>query len=481
MGTGGRAVRWEALASRLSGGLVLPGAEDYDSARQLQLAEFDSVRPGAVARCETEDDVVACLEFARAHDVHLVPRSGRHSFAGWSTTEGLVVDLSALDHVAVRGDVVHVGPGAQSVDVLESLEPHGVAVATGICPTVCAGGYLSGGGIGFQARKHGVASDRMVSARVVLADGRVVDCSAEEEPDLFWALRGGGGGNFGIVTDFAVRPFTTERMTGFTVMWQWDQALDLLETWPHWLAAAPRELGAETGVFLQDADPSATPVVLMIGTYLGARAQAEAALGELFSVAGLEPAMQQVHDDRPYHAAMAQFYETEGMSRRQRRRTGDNPEAVLPRQAFLRERHRLVSTPFARQTVADALEVFDGERRAGQLRYFAYTGLGGAVNEVASDATAYAHRDTAYLAKFTLSGEQAPGTDEDEAAARAWVDRGFDTVDPHSNGHCYVNSPDPDLQNWQWAYYGDNHPRLAEVKKSVDPDGFFRFPQAIGS
>ncbi|MGV9317165.1 FAD-binding oxidoreductase [Streptomyces sp. NPDC003691] len=479
--TEGKNVDWGTLGSLIRGDLVLPGAGAYDTARQLQLAEYDTVRPGAIAYCAAESDVRACLAFAREHGVHAVARSGGHSFAGWSTTPGLVVDLSRMDHVVATGPTVRIGPGAQSVDVVDALAPHGLQVATGICPSVCAGGYLSGGGNGWQARKYGVASDRLVSARVVLADGRAVRCSAEEEPELFWALRGGGGGNFGVVTDFEVRPTQVPLMTNFTVMWGWDQALDVLTQWPRWIAAAPREICAEVGVFLPDADPSAVPMVMMIGAYLGPRAEAEKALSGLFAAPGAAPQLPGVQDELPYADAMMQLFRTEGMSPRQRRRVGDNPEAQLPRQGFIRERHRLLGAPLPDTALADALAAFDADRRAGELRYFAYHALGGAINDLAPDATAYVHRDTELLAKFALSGDHPPAGEEAEAAARAWVDRGFDIIDPHSNGHCYVNTPDPDLADWRHAYHGTNYARLTEVKKAYDPDNQFRFPQSIGS
>ncbi|CAL9594256.1 putative FAD-linked oxidoreductase YvdP [Streptomyces sp. enrichment culture] len=481
MATEGATVDWEALDARLAGEVVLPGAAAYESARQLQHSEFDAVRPRAVVRCATEGDVRAAVDFARENGLPLTPRSGRHSFTGWSTTTGLVLDLERLDRVTPTGAAtVLLGPGAQSVDVVEALAPHGLQVATGICPTVCAGGYLSGGGIGFQARAFGVASDRLVSARVVLADGRAVRCSAEEEPELFWALRGGGGGNFGVVTEFEVRPTTVPVMTNFTAMWGWDQALDVMDAWPRWLAGAPRGIGAEVGVFLPDAAPSATPVLMMVGAHHGPRAEAEKALGELSAASGAAPQALDLQDELPYAAAMMRLYRTEGMSPRQRRRAGDNPEAVLPRQGFVRERHRMMTGALPRDALAAALTAFDTDRCSGQLRYFAFTALGGAVNETPADATAYVHRDTQLLAKFTLGGDEPPADAAAEAGARAWVDRGFDLIDPHSNGHCYINTPDPDLTDWQWAYYGTNYPRLVEAKRTYDPHGLFRFPQGIG-
>ncbi|WP_431926079.1 FAD-binding oxidoreductase [Micromonospora wenchangensis] len=470
--------RWAGLADRLSGRLVRPTDAGYDLARQLQIAEFDRVRPAAVAYCRTVDDVRACLAVADGTGVHLAIRSGGHNFAGWSTTDGLVVDLSRMDGVAFADGLVRLGPGAQAVDVLDRLGPHGPQIATGVCPTVCPAGFVTGGGLGFQTRRFGTAADRLVSARVVLADGSVVDCSTEREADLFWALRGGGGGNFGVVVELAVRPTHVPRMTLFTAVWGWDAALDVLDAWQHWADAAPDELSTEIGAVLPDAADGAVPTVMMHGAYLGERAGYQRALAELCAASGADP-VHSTADELPYDRAMLRLYQCEGTSPQQRRRVGTTPEAMLPRQGFLRERHRTFAAPMDRAVVQDALRVFDTPRRAGQFRYLAFAALGGAANAVGRTETAYVHRDARLLAKFTLIGANEQPDEPELAAAQDWVDRGFAVLDPPSTGHSYVNYPDPALADWKWAYYGENYARLAEVKKAYDPAGRFSFAQSI--
>ncbi|HUQ54783.1 FAD-binding oxidoreductase [Lentzea sp.] len=471
---------WEALRGRLSGELTRPADAGYDTARQLQIVEYDRVRPDAIAFCASTADVQACLTFAAEQGISVAPRSGRHNFAGWSTTEGLVVDTSRIDHVRGGGATVGLGPGALAVEVVAALHQHGQQVVTGICPTVCMGGYLLGGGIGWQTRSSGPASDHVVSVDLVTADGQAVRASADENADLFWALRGGGGGNFGIVTGFEVRPVSVPSMTNFTLSWSWEHALDLLERWQHWSSAGSRPLSSEIGALLVDAAPGAEPAVFMHGAYLGSQAEADAALDELCQVAA--PQLRLV-GELPYEQAMYQLYRVEGMSPRQRRRAGDNPEAALPRQPFQRERHRLFTEPMGRHSLGEALEVFEQNRRAGQFRYFALMSLGGAANDVSSTETAYVHRDAQFLGKFALGG-QNPDFDYDEEYVRAaeeWVGAGFSVLDPLSNGHSYVNYPDPALRDWQWSYYGENHARLAEVKKAWDPAGLFSFPQGVSA
>ncbi|HEX6344425.1 FAD-binding oxidoreductase [Umezawaea sp.] len=470
---------WEHLRPRLRGDLLLPEDGGYDRAKQLQIAEYDAVHPLAIAYCATASDVREAVLFAAGADLHVTVRAGGHNFAGWSTTEGLVLDVSRMDHVGVPSATVRLGPGVRSVEAVTELARHGVQTATGVCPTVCVAGYTTGGGIGWQTRKFGLAGDRLASADLVLADGSLVHCSAEQEPDLFWALRGGGGGNFGVVVGLEVVPTSVPRIVNFTVVWAWDDALDVLDRWQHWMASAPVELSSEIGVVMMDAAPDATPFVMMHGGYFGPRESFDALLEQLCHAAGARPTTVQA-DDLPYEQAMLRLYRCEDMTPAQRRRVGTTPEALLPRQGFVRERHRMFSAEMSRDAVAAALHVFDDDRRAGQFRYLALTALGGVPNEMPRDATAYVHRDARFLVKYTLIGEDASPGEEELAAAVTWVDRGFAVIDPLSNGHSYVNYPDPALRDWRWSYYGGNYERLVEVKKAYDPEGFFRFPQSIG-
>ncbi|MCC3774901.1 FAD-dependent oxidoreductase [Streptomyces sp. UNOB3_S3] len=473
-------VDWERLRARLRGALVLPRDADYERAKQVQIVEFDAVRPRAIAYCVTPEDVRECVLFARRHDIRAVPRSGGHNFAGWSTTEGgLVIDLSRMNRVAAGASTVFMGPGAQSVDVMAALRPYGVQVINGLCPTVCAGGFLTGGGIGWQTRKFGLGSDRMVSARVVLSDGRVVRCSAEREPDLFWALRGGGGGNFGVVVDFEVRPTRVPVITSFTLSWSWDHALDVLAAWQRWSVDGSVNLNSSIGAVLMDARPGTEPSVLLQGGYLGPRTELDAALDRLYAAAGARPAVATV-DELPYDKAMMRLYGCADVTVEQCHRVGQNPEAVLRRQGMQRERHRLFDAPLDAAGLDAALTAFLADRRPGQLRYLGFTALGGEASRPGRTETAYVHRDALFLIRYTLGMDDPTPAAEDAAAAQAWVDRGFGVLDPRSNGHSYINFPDPSLRDWAWSYHGVNHPRLLDVRRRYDPAGFFRHPQSVG-
>ncbi|HEX6343035.1 FAD-binding oxidoreductase [Umezawaea sp.] len=466
------------LPSLLRGEAVFPGDPSYDLAVRLQIAEYDAVAPACVAYCADEADVRAGLAFAAEHDVPVRLRSGGHSFAGWSTTSGLVLDLSRLDHVRHDGRTVHIGPGTQAVDALAALWPDGLAVANGMCPTVAAGGFVSGGGNGPQSRKHGLASDNLVSARVVLADGTALRCSAEEHPDLFWALRGGGGGNFGAVVDFEVVPRPIPRMVLFHLVWTGDAAVDVLSAWQDWVLAAPDELSTSISLVLLDAAPGEPVTVAMIGTLMGPPARAEALLADLVAAAGVEPVAEVVLDQTYFDTMMWIYGGGRGLTVDQCHREGTRPGAVLPRQRFQRERNRLFDRPLDAERISALVEGFGADREAGQTRFVNFTAMGGAINRVAADATAYAHRDARFLIGHVLLLPEVPD-EGGRRRAESWVDSGFTLLDPWSSGRSYVNFPDPHLADWQRAYWGDNHAELVRVKRRYDPDNLFRLPQGV--
>ncbi|MDX6355635.1 MAG: hypothetical protein QOF98_2538 [Streptomyces sp.] len=474
---GGAAV-WDGLRRGLSGRLVLPADDGYDVARQLYMSEFDGIRPNAIAYCESAADVRTCLAFAQQHDLPARPRSGGHSTAGWSTTGGLVIDVSRLDSVEVGAQTVTVGAGLQFVDLLAQLAPRGLAMPGGMNPTVGLGGFLQGGGFGLLTRRFGMACDRVVSAEVVLADGRVVHCSEQSHPDLYWALRGAGGGNFGVVTSFELRPAQLSRMVNYTVTWPWRSALPVLAGWQRWAVNSGVELGSSLLVVLPNAAPGATPFVTVIGGWTGTREALDSCLDALADEVGEAPATREV-DDLSFRDAMTQWYECTGKTLAESHTVGHNPQATLPRGPYQRSRNRLFSSAIPESGLAEILAAFDADRRPGHTRVLNGFALGGAANEPARTATAYVHRDTEFLYAFGDAIPGPPPDEEERAAGLVWTDRVFAAADPYSNGETYHNYLDPRLADWRTAYYAENYPRLSAVKKTYDPDGFFRFPHAI--
>ncbi|MFI9162282.1 FAD-binding oxidoreductase [Kitasatospora aureofaciens] len=469
---------WSGLGSRLNGTLVLPTDPGYAVAKQLHWTEFDSVDPSAVAYCQSAADVAACLRFAQDNGVPLAVRSGGHSSAGYSTTTGLVLDVSRLNSVRTDGSTVTVGSGTQLVDVTDKLAPLGLALPGGNCPTVGVAGFLQGGGFGMLTRRHGMGCDRIVSAEVVLADGRTVVCSATQEPDLYWALRGGAGGNFGVVTQFELSPVAIGRLSLFTLTWSWDNAPEVLGAWQDWILAGPRELASNLTVLLTDAAPGAVPTVLVTGAWSGDPNALGPALDQLASAVGAAPASRTA-TGYSYLDAMMATYGCSTRTEDQCHRADAYPGGQLGRGNYLLARSRMVSNRIPQIGITQLLAAFDSARAAGHTRTLNFASLGGAANDAGRTDTAYVHRDTQFLlltADSLPTGTPGPA---DQAAAQAWAATGFAVIDAWSNHETYQNYPDVALPDWRSAYYAENYARLTAVKSEYDPYRFFRFGQAV--
>ncbi|MGP4088700.1 FAD-binding oxidoreductase [Streptomyces sp. KR55] len=470
---------WDRLRAHLKGRLVLPGDSAYPLAKQLSTAEFDSIHPQAVAYCASPADVALCLAFAQDEDITLAARSGGHSAAGYSTTTGLVIDVSALAGVSIGPDRATLGAGTQLVDATNALAPHGLAVPGGFCPTVALGGFLQGGGTGLLTRYAGIASDTVRAARVVLASGRHVRVSPDRHADLYWAIRGGGGGNFGIVTSYELDPLPVTELSRATLEWSYDAAVDVLDAWARWIVDAPRTVGGSAVVALPDAAPGNTPLVSVLLGSMGGPEVLAAEAARLVSAVGRAPVRQQT-TTKPYVTAMMEQYGCGDYSVPQCHRTGSGPEARLPRAAFATERSRLFDGPPARTMWEDVVGLFDQVRVPGQRHLLQVGALGGAANDPGRTDTAYVHRDTLFNVSCLGVIAAGPVDESARAAARQWADTGFGVLDPHANGETYQNFIDPRLENWRSAYYAENYARLVEVKRRYDPYRLFRFPQSIG-
>ncbi|WP_406498865.1 FAD-dependent oxidoreductase [Streptomyces sp. NBC_00846] len=476
-GVGGK-VRWDELTGLVRGTVVLPSDEGYAFAKQGILEYFDFISPRAIVYCESAADVSATVRFAGRHGIPVRPRSGGHNLAGWSTGEGIVIDVSRLNGIKVGHSTIRIGPGAQSIDALTELARHGKQIITGTCPTVCAGGYLSGGGIGLQTRKFGIGSDRVVAARVVLADGREIRVSATEHPDLYWAIRGGGGGVFGIVVEFEVAPIDAPTMVYFNTMWPWEKALEVVTEWQEWCSRGSVDLGSVLSILVLDGAADDEPMVQINGGYHGSETEIGTALDELAAVVGVAPLLRTV-EELPYDQAMKHVYGCETITVKECHREGTSPEAVLPRQPFMHERTRLLGHPTGAAAAKELLEAFGADLREGQGRNLYFMALGGVANQVGRSDTAYVHRDAEFfVACASLLFTPSPSPEE-VRAAEVWPARAYEVIDPLSTGGTYLNFPNPDVDDWQTAYHAENYARLAEVKRSYDPGNFFGHAQSV--
>jgi FAD/FMN-containing dehydrogenase len=440
-----------------------PVAVPRGSAALVYNTRFDGRRPDAVVHVRDTADVAAAVRWANRFDVRLVARSGGHSYGGYSTTtDGVVLDLSALHGVRVSGGRATVGPAARLIDVQRTLTRHGVTVPSGSCPTVGVGGLALGGGHGLAGRRFGLTSDNLVAARIVTADGRVRHVDAGTNEDLYWACRGGGGGNFGVVTSLTLRTHRVSRAVYFFLSWPWSQASEAIAAWQGFAPHAPTALTSILS--LGTTGGQGAPRVSALGQYFGSEAALRRLLHPLTSVAGA----RLTTGTSGYFTMVLRWAGCldGGLSacHRSTRSSFYAKSDYFHRPVGARGRARMIDWVERRQRTPSL--------GSGALLLDAY---GGALNRPAADATAFVHRDMLfslqYLAYF---GGAVAGR-----ASRRWINGVWHALRPHVSGEAYQNYIDPDLEHWQRAYYGANLARLRQIKKQVDPDFRFRFPQAI--
>lgn len=477
----GSGVPWSQLRSHLQGTLVLPTDPGYTTARQLDLQQFDAVNPKAVAYCASEADVATCLAFAQDNCLPFAVRSGGHSTGGYSTSTGLVLDVSRLGSVSVGPSTARFGPGAQNVDAIAALSPHGLAIPGGYCPTVAVGGFYQGGGLGILTRSGGVASDRLVSARVVLANGRTVTASATCNRDLYWALRGGGGGNFGVVTSFEISPVPVAAGIGVVnLTWTWDRAADVLDGYARWSVDAPRTVTG--GGFLQlfDAAPGNPGVPMVFVASTGSTAELDSEVARLIALTG-PPAQRTPTGVLPYQDLMMNFYQCAADTVTQCHRADTDPGGLLTRPAFGLQRSRFFDRLPTRDLWDRLAAHFDTSgRQPGQHHILEVLPMGGAVGDLGRTDTAYVHRDALFTLNLLVDIEDPAAADSaGRAAGHHFVDDGFALIDPQSAGETYQNFIDPALPDWRSSYYAENYPRLVWIKGKYDPYGAFDFAQSI--
>ncbi|WP_231950416.1 FAD-binding oxidoreductase [Allokutzneria albata] len=436
---------WDTLKSRLKGPLARPGQPGYDAARPFNTA-LTKTSPAAVAQVRGVEDVQTCIDMARRSHIPIAARSGGHSYAGYSCPDrALVVDLRSLSSVEVRDDgIAEIGAGARLADVYSALAAKGRCLPAGTCPTVGIAGLALGGGLGVLTRKFGLTADHLVSARIVTADGVARTASADGDADLHWALRGGGGGNFGIVTSFE---FSTEaapaQLTVFHVEFAAGSAAEVLGAWQDWIAEAPAELWANCVV-----EGGSPPKARVSGCYVGASARANTMLTQFARRTGARVADRNVRTMN-YLAAMRHFAGSSG-------RTG-----FVASSRVLEKRMNEPGT----------LAALVNDRPDMDLLF---DPLGGAVSTVDARETAFPHR--AALATVQVYADTEAGQ---HRSAASQVDRAQRDIAEQVGRGAYVNYIDPAQRDWPQAYYGNNLNRLRQVANLYDPDGVFAFAQGL--
>ncbi|MEH6889674.1 FAD-binding oxidoreductase [Bacillus sp. JJ864] len=434
----------------LTGHIVVPGDSEYNAAR-MEFNTFFNKFPLIIVFAQNTQDVANAVRWARYRDVPIRIRSGRHSYEGLSVVDaGIVIDVSEMTRVEIdrKSGTATVQTGLRDFELYDALGAKGLMVPGGLCPTTGIAGLTLGGGQSIVARSLGLTCDNLLEVKMVNADGEVLRANAKQNTDLFWALRGGGGGNFGICTSFRFRTHRIDKVAYANISWDLRYLEPVLRTWQNYTTP--------------DTDERLTPLLtiasgvqstlLMQGVFLGSVKKLRKLLQPLLQTGSPE---QVFIEEIPWLEAVNRIAVTQPVSPEPFKSVGPFVEHLLPDEGIA------IIRRFINEPPTSSVSVF-------------FHGLGGAVANVSS-------KDTAYFYRKALSNMSIFATwDTPDGAAPGirWVADFRKAMLPFTKG-VYVNTPDLSIENWPNAYYGNNFKRLTQVKAKYDPENIFKFPQSI--
>lgn len=458
---------WDALSRQLQGSLLKPGQPDFDRVAHGANARYDALLPQAIARCTGAADVAAALAFARQQKIAFTSRSGGHSYLGASSGSSLLIDVGGMDGVQLEGDLATVGAGAKLADVYDTLIAAGRCIPSGSCVTVGITGITLGGGIGVLDRAYGLSCDALQSARVVTADGQQLECSATQQPDLFWALRGGGGGQLALVTSLSFQTHAVAPLAQFGASFDLSELPAVMAAWQAWPQVLPDTVWSQLALSGQG--------VYLWGIAIGDTAAVQPLWNGLLARIGRTPPDSALQA-RSYRDVMLSGCAT--LSRAQCHLTSQNAAGQLDRVAMAASSDYF-DAPLDATGIAALGTALAQRRDSGRAGSVLLNLMGGAIARVAPDATAFAHRralfSAQYLAEFQVG---TPAAMLDEAAS--WTHGMRTTMQAWSSGGAYVNYLDGLLANAAEAYYGANLARLRQLKQAWDPSGLFKALPDLG-
>jgi len=446
------------LQGRIRGDVIIDSDQRYDEARRVYNAMIDR-RPAVIVRCSGAADVIAAVKAARAAGLNVAVRGGGHSVPGFGTADdAMVLDLGRMKGIRVdpKAETVRAEGGCTWGDFNHATHAFGLATTGGIISTTGIAGLTLGGGIGYLTRGFGLSLDNLISADVVLADGSFVTASARSRPDLFWALRGGGG-NFGVVTNFEFRLHPIDTIVGGVTFFEKEDAPDVLRAFDTYITKAPRQLGAFFAwqiapplPFIPSARHGDT-FCAIVACWSGAADRAKKVLAPLLDSAKI---VAQMLGPMPYPALNGAF------------------DALVPPGL-----QHYWKAAFVKELTEEAIEahtIYGPKVPAVNSTMHIYP-INGAVHDVGPDATAFGHRDAKYA---TVIAGMWPDPAQNAANIR-WVRDYYKAIEPYSEKGGYINFASEDDKDKAAANFGRSYPRLRKIKAKYDPANVFRFNQNI--
>ncbi len=459
-GCGDSEPNWESLSAQLDGQLLLPGNPLYPATGLSENTISADIRPAAIALCANARDVQTCVVWAQENGVPLVAQSGGHSYGGYSTTEGLMISVRPINavHFDRQREIATIGSGMQLGNLYDTLFGQGYFVPAGRCTSVGIAGFVLGGGFGFETRRFGVTCDLMMETEIVTADGRLLVCNETQNSDLFWACRGGGGGNFGINTSFTMRALPIVATTYGKVVWSFDDVEAVWNALQTIAITAPDAMGMRNGIARSRTAVGApsTDTVSALFIYFGPEDEARDILAPALNAASpteVTIATGTIADATRFVAEAS------------------SPNGFLAKSAY-------AEVPFPTAGVSKVVDLFKRWPASSRAGVFDLHTVGGVSNLVSRTATAYVHRGAQACFEYEADWfDDATPRQIEECVA--WVEGLGEAVRPYFNGEAYQNFIDPTLVDWKRAYYAENFARLVEVKRKFDPSDVFHSPQSI--
>jgi FAD/FMN-containing dehydrogenase len=457
------------LQRRLRGTVLLPSDPAFDSSSQPFNARFDHIVPKLVAQVANERDVAQCIDWAREHEIAPVARGGGHSYAGFSTNRGLVIDLGRLNRVVVdaRKGTAVVGGAALNANALAATKGGEWVLPGGTCLGVAYGGLTLGGGIGFNAHWAGLSCDHLLSTRMVTAEGKRIEVSKSAHPDLFWASRGGAGGNFGINTTmkFRLAKIPVQQVAFYSYHWQGaDAAAAVFAAFDKLCETAPPEFNADTAAQatpIGPGGPRAAIEVFSRGQFLGSVDELRELVRPLELAAPTTSMQLETFD----YWDMQQMFASAEQPRHSWGDISRYAQGALPDGVYGQLAELIAQCP---TRTADT---------NGSFWSLGWVG-GSVVNSIGRRETAYVHRNVSTLLRATPDwADDAPASVSD--GLQAWARQMIALIKPHTPNESYQNFPNRGLKDWKRQYYGENYRRLRDVKTKYDPDNVFRNAQSI--
>ncbi len=464
---------WQALQQSLRGELLYQDHSQFSWRATSANTRYDDVIPALIMRPADAADVQNCVRFIRRFALPFAIRGGGHSYTGLSSSRGVLLDMSLLSEIRLEQDVAVIGAGAKLGDVYAVLGQQQRSIPAGSCASVGIAGLLQGGGLGIADRMYGLTCDALLEAEIVTADGQLLRCNANEHAALFWALRGGGGGQFGVITALKMQTFASAPVRNYIGRYPLKDGELVLREWQLWAANLPDTVWTQLAIWV-NGKTSASPEIQIRCCSIGHQADVTRAWQQLeLRLASLwgDVDMQ----DHQYLDFM--LSDCKGLDRPQCKLPSQDEQGKLRRVATAGSSD-MFAKALDRSAVQALLTALRRRQQQGQVGAVLLMLMGGAISQKAKDYSAFAHRKALFSAQYLAI--HPAGTEEAVLAQSAdWCHQMRYLLRRASTGGAYLNYTDALMKQPAKAYYAGHYQRLQQIKRQYDPTNLFAQPQGI--